>query len=57
MIMAIGKAILELAVEVGDFSNVEVAELLEQWMKEESNPHQAEIFRVAAEMVKSGQFH
>ncbi len=52
---AIGKAVLELLDVKEGFSDLELAEILEDWMKEETNPLQAEVYRMAAEFVRAGK--
>ncbi|KKW49207.1 hypothetical protein XB02_19430 [Pantoea ananatis] len=52
--MAIGKAVLELLDEQNEFSDTELDEILEEWMENDSNLQQSEIYRDAAEFVRSG---
>ncbi|MGG6107804.1 hypothetical protein QNH99_14345 [Pantoea allii] len=52
---AIGKAVLELLDVQDNFFDLELAEILEEWMEKETNPLQAEVYRMAAEFVRAGK--
>ncbi|MDS7720805.1 hypothetical protein N7605_13415 [Pantoea ananatis] len=54
IITAIGKAVLELLDVKEGFFDLELAEILEDWMIGETNPLQAQVYRIAAAFVRAG---
>lgn len=51
---AIGKAVLKLLDGQSNFSQTELAELLEEWSKKENDSYLSGVYSAAAEFIRSG---